>query len=864
MADNDYNSLVELRGIGKSFPGVVALAGVDLTLHAGRVHALVGENGAGKSTLLNVLAGLQRPDEGEILIEGKPVHLGDARAAWDHGIVTVHQEVDLFADLSVLENLGWQQGLPAGPLGWINWAELRRRARSALADVDSPMPPDELAARLTPAQRQLVEIAGAISRSARVLVLDEPTSSLSGAEAERLFTHVRGLAARGAAVVYVSHRLEEVFALADEITVLRDGQRVWTGLARQTTPAELIRAMVGRAVSTVRSSTTHEVGAVRLSCRGLTAADGSFADVSLEARAGEVLGIYGLVGAGRTEWAQSIFGLRTLAAGDLRLDGEPVQPRSPAQMAGRGVAYVPEDRLRQGLCRGLDVLANAVLAALRRLATFSWLPPGREQRLASGIVAELGVRCASLRQPVGTLSGGNQQKVVLGRWLAREPGVLLLDEPTRGVDVGAREEIYAIVRRLAGEGRAVVLISSDLHEVMSQSDRIAVFRAGRLAATLPAADATAEQVAEAAFPASAPRSTGCQPVASAVGWVESSRPTGAASGPSGGSRRLDPPYDQEQARLPALREGGRRDLLHSLVLPLFVAAFLLALHAWTGEFLGPGNLRGLGTSAALVSFCAVGAMLVLLVGGLDISLGSLMALSAAVGGRLWQDGASLPVVVVASLSVGAAGGALNAALSLVGRVHPIVITLGTLSAYRGLTHWWLGGRDIQIGLARRSWAVDEWLGVPVLAWLGLLVLVVTTLVLNCTVAGRQLYALGSNPAAARRVGIHRVRVWLGAFAAGGLLAGLAGLLYLAQSGSLQTTDHEERTLEAIAAAVVGGVAITGGRGQVWKVAVGCLFLVALSQACVFLEMPPQRQQVLVGVVLLAAVLLDALLQRRST
>ena len=832
--------LVELHQIGKSFPGVTALAGVDLTLYPGRIHALVGENGAGKSTLLNILAGLLRPDTGEIRIHGRPVHLGDARAAWAQGIVTVHQEVDLFPDLGVLENLGWQQGLPAGTLGWIDWAEQRRRSRTALACVDSPVSPDELAGRLSPAQRQLVEIAGAISRSARVLVLDEPTSSLSGAEAGRLFTHVRRLAAHGTAVVYVSHRLEEVFALADEITVLRDGRRVWTGPARETAPAELIRHMVGRAVGTARSSTSHEVGPVRLRCRGLSAADGSFADISLEARAGEVLGVYGLIGAGRTEWAQAVFGLRKLAGGELFLDGQSVRPSSPGQMAHRGVAYVPEDRLRQGLCRGLDVLANAVLAALGRLATLGWLPPGRERRLAGRIVTELGVKCSSLDQPVSTLSGGNQQKVVLGRWLAREPAVLLLDEPTRGVDVAAREEIYAIIRRLAVQGRAIVLISSDLHEVMTQADRIAVFRGGRLAAILPA-DATAEQVAEVAFPGA----TGARDPAATAGPVAGSAPAG------------------ERGRSPA-RQGWRSNLLHSLVLPLFVLAFLLALHAWTGEFLGVGNLRGLASSTALVALCAIGAMLVLLTGGLDISLGSLMALSAAVGGRLWQQDYPLPLVIALSLAVGAAGGALNATLSLVGRVHPIVITLGTLSAYRGLTHWWLGGQDIQIGLPLRSWALAEPLGVPVLAWLALAVLVATGLVLNVTVAGRQLYALGSNPAAARRVGIHRWQVWLGAFSAGGLLAGLAGLLYLAQTGSLQTTDHEERTLEAIAAAVVGGVAITGGRGQVWKVAVGCLFLVSLSQACVFLEMPPQRQQLLVGVVLLTAVLLDALLQRRST
>ncbi len=819
--------IVEVRDVGKSFPGVIALAGVDLALLPGRVHALVGENGAGKSTLLNVLAGLLQPDHGTLLVDGHPVHLADARAAWKAGIVTVHQEVDLFPDLSVLENMGWQQGLPAGFLGWVRWGEQRRRTAAALAAVESALPPVELAGRLTPAQRQLVEIAGAVSRSARVLVLDEPTSSLSATESERLFEHIRRFRARGAAVLYVSHRLEEVFALADEITVLRDGRRVWTGPASQTTPAELIRAMVRRAVLTARAQTSHTIGGVRLRCQGLSGADGRFRDVSLEVRAGEVLGVYGLIGAGRSEWAQALFGLHPLASGAVEVDGRPVVPTGPGQMASHGVAYVPEDRLRQGLCRGLGVLANTVLASLRRLASFGWLLPGWERRLAERIVSELSVKCASLEQPAGTLSGGNQQKLVLGRWLAREPGVLLLDEPTRGVDVGAREEIYALVRRLAAEGRAVVLISSDLPEVMAQSDRIAIFRSGRLAATLPAAGTTAEEVAQAAFPSS----------------------DVAANVQLAGEKK------RASYKLAATAE---------LALPLFVALFLLALHAWTGHFLDADNLRGLAADTALVVFCAVGAMLVLVAGGLDISLGSQMALSAAVAGRLWQAGQPLALVLVAGLAVGAACGALNAVLSLVGRVHPIVVTLGTMSAYRGLTHWWLEGKDVQIGLVRRAWVRGQLLGVPVLAWLGLAVVVVMGLVLTHTVAGRSVYALGSNPAAARRVGIDRARVWLGAFAVQGLLAAGAGLLYLAWTGSLQATDHEDRTLEAIAAAVVGGVAITGGRGRVWKVLVGCLFLVALAQACVALEMPPQRQQLLVGAVLLTAVLLDALMQRRGS
>jgi ABC-type sugar transport system ATPase subunit/ribose/xylose/arabinose/galactoside ABC-type transport system permease subunit len=816
------NPLVELAGISKSFPGVLALRGVDLALFPGRIHALVGENGAGKSTLLNILAGLLQPDAGEIRIAGQYVHLRDARAAWAAGIVTVHQEVDLFADLSVLENIGLQQGLPANALGWIDWRKQRQRTADALAAVGDPVSPDALAADLTPAQRQLVEIAGAVSRAARVLVLDEPTSSLSAAEAGRLFAHLRRFRVQGAAIVYVSHRFEEIFALADEVTVLRDGQRVWSGPVADTSPTQLIRHMVGRPVAAAGKGELRAGGPVRLECLGLTAVDESFSDVTLQAHGGEVLGLYGLVGAGRSEWAQAIFGLRRLLGGEVRIDGRPVHPRSPGQMARHGLAYVPEDRLRQGLCRGLSVRANAVLASLRKLSSFGWLPLAREARRAEAITTRLSVRCNSGEQVIGTLSGGNQQKVVLGRWLDRDPAVLILDEPTRGIDVGAREEIYALVHAQASAGRAVVLISSDLPEVMSQSDRIAIFREGQLVKTLTAGTASAEEVAALAFPTH-----------SAEKKIETEMRS------TGEKRRV----------LSFLRQGGG--------LALFVLVFFLLLHWKTGRFLQADSVRSLVTDTALLGFCAVGAMLVLLAGGLDISLGALMALCAGVAGQLWEAGQPLAVVVPTALAVGAAGGALNAALSLAGGVHPIVVTLGTMSVYRGLTLWWLG-RDVQIDNLRREWLVSSVGGLPLGAWLGLALLLVVGAWLTFTVTGRELRALGSNPAAAHRAGISKARVWLLAFAVQGALVGLAGVLYLARTGGLQPTSHEDTTLEAIAAAVVGGVAITGGRGNVAGVALGTLFLVSLGPACIFLGISTRWQQSLVGAVLLAAVLLDAL------
>jgi ABC-type sugar transport system ATPase subunit/ribose/xylose/arabinose/galactoside ABC-type transport system permease subunit len=829
--------VVELSRISKSFPGVAALQGVDLALRAGAVHALVGENGAGKSTLINILSGVLTPDAGEVRLRGEAVHFGDARAARRRGVVTVHQEVDLFPDLSVAENIGLEQGLPTRPLGWIDWKALRTRTREAVRTVGEDLPLDAPASVLSPAQRQMVEIAAAVSEAARVLILDEPTSSLSAAETEVLFGHLRRFRAQGTAVVYVSHRLEEIFRLADDVTVLRDGRHVWSGPVSASSPQHLIGLMVGRAVTAGGRPEGPAPGPVLLSCQGLTAADHSFADVSLEVRAGEVLGLYGLIGAGRSEWAQAVFGLRPLAGGEVRLQGRPVTPHGPGPMVRRRVAYLPEDRLRQGLCRGLSVRANVVLAALRRLARGLWVPRREEERRTRSAVDQLAIRLRSADQPAGTLSGGNQQKVILGRWLGCEPQVLILDEPTRGVDVGAKAEIHALIHRLAAEGRAVILISSDLPEVLGQSDRVGVFREGRLAATLDSRQTSAEEVAALAIPQE-----------EGVSTKDTKDTKKEVSSDSVSFFRV---FRVFRGFSPALRETG---------LLLILLALFGYLEWRTGAFLEAGNLRNLATATALLSFCAVGATLVILAGGIDISLGALLVLSEGVAGSLWHEGWPFAGAAAMAMLVGGLGGFLNAGLSLVGRVHPIVVTLGTMSLYRGLAIWWIA-EDVQVPNEARSWLFAPLAGVPVVVWSGLGVTLLAWLFLQRTVAGREVYALGSNPTAARRVGIHPGRVWLLAFTLQGMLAGLAGLLYLADSGSLQPAGSEDRTLDAIAAAVVGGVAITGGRGSVWGALVGGLFLLSLPTACIFLHVPAYWQRTLIGGVMVVAIVFDCLWRR---
>jgi ABC-type sugar transport system ATPase subunit/ribose/xylose/arabinose/galactoside ABC-type transport system permease subunit len=823
---------VRLVQISKSFPGVRALEDVSLSLRPGSIHALVGENGAGKSTLINILSGVLTSDRGEILVADRPVHFRDARAARREGIVTVHQEVDLFTDLDVAENMGFLQGLPTRRGGWIDWPGLRRRARAALAELGEDLLPTRPAGTLTPAQRQMVEIAAAVSESARVLVLDEPTSSLSAAETAVLFRHLRRFREAGTAILYVSHRLEEIFRLADEVTVLRDGRVVWAGPLKESSPEQLIARMVGRSLEAVARQSDARPGPVRLSCEKLTDATGHFRDVTLEARAGEVLGLYGLIGAGRSEWAQAVFGLRPISGGEVYIGEQRVTGQPAGEIVRQGVAYVPEDRLRQGLCRGLSVSTNVVLAMLRRLSVGPWLLARRERQQTAVAVERLGIRLYSPRQPVGTLSGGNQQKVVLGRWLGCDPGVLILDEPTRGVDVGAKAEIHALLRRLADEGRAVVLISSELPEVLTQSDRVGVFREGRLVAQFAARKVSAEVVAAAALPASG----------------ENQIPTRSVSE---GKRPFLPSPTLRVGRL-----GGREAVLLVLLVVLFAG-----LQLRTGDFLNESTVRNLLVDSTLLGLCAVGAALVILAGGIDISLGAVMALSAGIAGRLWEQGYPVVLVLAVATGVGAAGGLLNATLSLLGRIHPIVVTLGTMSFYRGLTLWYLP-TDVQIARPAREWVFAEAAGFPVLAWVGAGFLIAAWLFLTRRVLGRELYALGGNSAAARRVGIHQARVWLWAFALQGGLVGLSAVLTLARSGALQATEFGDRTLEAIAAAVVGGVAIAGGRGSVWGVALGCVFLTALGPACVALHVENVWQRVLVGGVMLLAVTVDVLWRRR--
>jgi len=509
----------ELRGISKHFGATQALADVSLDLVPGEIHALVGENGAGKSTLVKILAGVHQPDSGTILLDGRRVEIAGPAEARALGIAVVHQEPRLFPDLTVAENV-YIGHAPAGRLGSIDWGATRRAAGTLFAKLDVQFDVNAPVRGLSMADQQLIEIAKSLSVEARVLILDEPTASLSAHEVERLFVIVRRLRERGVAILFVSHRLDEVFALCDRATVFRDGRHVVTMPTNTMTTADLVRHMVGRAVSLFPKVET-PIGDVLLEVDGLSRS-GSFRDVTFTVRSGEIVGFAGLVGAGRTEVARVLFGIDRRDAGEIRLGGTNVEFTSPSAAMIAGIAYVPEDRHQDGLVLDFTIAQNVTLPILPRLFPRLLVRAATERAVAAEQTREFQVRMTGVDQLVGALSGGNQQKVVLAKWLASKPRVLILDEPTRGIDIGAKVEVHRIISELAASGLGIVLISSDLPEVLAMSDRILVMHEGRIAAEIDRVAATEERVMYAA--------TGSVDGGVEVGGQRDA-PVGAAGGP---------------------------------------------------------------------------------------------------------------------------------------------------------------------------------------------------------------------------------------------------------------------------------------------------------------------------------------------
>lgn len=488
---SDKLPALTMAGVSKSFGGVKALVDANLTLYPGEVHALLGENGAGKSTLLKTLAGVHRADAGEIFLNGSPFLQGTTRDSIDQGVAVIYQEPSLFPDLSLAENVFVGRQPIRG--GLVDWNHMEELARGLFDRLGVSLDPKSRARGISIADQQIVEIAKALSTEANVIVMDEPTAALSTREVERLFSVVRNLRDQGTAVVFVSHRLDEVFALCDRLTVMRDGSTVGISLVSETTESEVVRLMVGREVAELFPKLEPKIGEVVLEVKNLSLA-GQFRNISFEVRAGEIFALAGLVGSGRSEVIRAVFGIEKYDSGEVILLGKKLPSGRPAASMAAGIALVPEDRRQQGLFMASSIARNVAVTILRKLSGGIFLSRKNEEGAAREWASTLQLKFSELSDPVERLSGGNQQKVVLSKWLATEPRVLIVDEPTRGIDVGTKAEVHKLLSLKAQQGLAVVMVSSELPEVLGMADQVFIMREGEHRGTLERSEATPEKV----------------------------------------------------------------------------------------------------------------------------------------------------------------------------------------------------------------------------------------------------------------------------------------------------------------------------------------------------------------------------------
>jgi rhamnose transport system ATP-binding protein len=850
---------IELCGITKRFGPVDVLSNVDLSLYPGRVHSLAGENGAGKSTLVKILGGIHQPDGGRILRDGAETTISDAADARHQGIAVIHQHPAVFPDLSVAENVfvGRQ---PRGVNG-IDWSAMTRRARELLSGLQIDIDPGLPVKLLSIAERQTVEIAKALSIDAKVLVMDEPTSTISSREVHRLFEIVERLKEQGVAILFISHFIDEILGLGDEVTILRSGKRVVTGPTAGLTAAETVRQMIGTEPSAFFPKEETRIGEPVVSVSNLSGA-GFVEDISFEVRSGEILGFFGLVGAGRSEVAQMLFGLTRPDQGEIRLNGQIVRLRSSRDATRLGISLVPEDRHQQGLVLPFPIRANETLPILRRLSNGMGLVDRvKENEIAQRFTGQMRVVASGVEQLTNTLSGGNQQKVLIGKWLIPAPRVLILDQPTRGVDVGAKAEIHRIISKLAAQGLAVILISDDAQEVIGMADRILVFRGGRVVAESGRASFDREAMLLAA--------------AQAAREVKSADYPDYADLRAGKKEEGTEEWERERngtdrGRGRGVASGWVSKLMRVRELGLVVALLLIGLGITLREprFLDGANLEQVALSATLVCIVALGEALVIIARQIDLSVGAMVATSAFVAADWLQQNpnGSILVVFLIGCLVGGALGAFNALLVTGFRIPAIVATLGTLAMYRGGVIVLAGGRQISATVLPDSYgaiARAHFAGVPALVWLALLFTVGFGLAARFTRAGRNIYALGSNQESAKFAGINDRRHIALLFVLSGLLCGLVGVLWGARFGTVDAVIAPELHFQAISAVVVGGVSIFGGSGSVYGAALGAVIFAVLQNGIQLLGINRFWLQAVLGAAIVATVLFYSQLARRA-
>ena len=802
-------------GIAKGFSGVRALRGVSFDVRAGEIHALIGENGAGKSTLMRILSGVYRADAGEIRVDGREVAIASPAAAFAQGIAMVYQDTQLVPELDGAANLFLGREPRAGPL--LDRARMLRDGAALLATLGQSVDLRRPVRTLSRAQSQVLEIARALSRQARLLILDEPTSALTTAETDGLFALLRRLRAGSSAVVFISHRIPEVMALADRISVLKDGALVGTLNASEATPARLVAMMVGRDLALAYPARASAPGVAVLAASGRVA---NGPQVSVVLRAGEILGLGGVQGSGQQEMARALFGLLPFA-GRIELDGRIVAISGPRAAIAAAIAYVPADRRGEGLFLPHAIRENISLPHLRRWSRAGVIDAARERRTVAEQIARLRVRTPSMAQPVGLLSGGNQQKVVFARWLLAAPRAYLFDEPTQGVDVETKLELYRMIRALADGGAAVLVVSSDVLELIGLSDRIAVFSRGAIAAEFPAAEATEARVIGASVVTE-----------HAADGIATARAAAPLSGWTIWRRRYGP----------------------ALVLAALILVIGAAAASQSRYFLTARTMASLQLDTAPLALAALGQLGVILVGGIDLSIGPLVSLTTCIASFLIVDpGAGNWLGIAACLAAGLAAGLANAMLVQALRIPDLIATLSSYSVVLGLALIVrpAPGGSVAGGfsdfLTQRAGALS-----PVFLAVVALFAAVELLLLRGRL-GARLYAAGSSAEAAQAAGLRVGRIRGLAYVASGLASALAGLLLAARIGSGDPQAGASFTLTSITAVAVGGASVLGGSGTAVGTLLGAVLVILLQNALNLVHVTAYWQYICTGVLTLAAV-----------
>jgi ribose transport system ATP-binding protein len=818
--------LMELRGIRKAFGAVQALRGIDLQIRPGEVHAVVGENGAGKSTLIAIATGVLRHDAGTIHYAGQEISTPHARTLRDAGISVAFQHPALAPDLTVLENLQLASVALAAPGGR---AEAERLLRQ-IVTADGLMPLDRRVSELSLAQRHIVELARAMATDPKILFLDEPTEPFQHAEIRRLFELIGTLKAKGVAIVYVSHRLQEVMELADRVSVMRDGEIIDTRPAGSITEAEIVTLIAGRPLGQVFPAKAAAIGAPLLETRRLSGV--GFSNVDFIARAGEIVGLTGVEGEGQRVFLRALAGLTDRSDGTFVVNNRELVSRTPAAIRGAGVGFIPDDRHAEGLFLTLSIRENIGIGALGRISRSGMIDRRTEGTVAASIVETLRVKASSLEASVTDLSGGNQQKVLIGREMAGTPTIFLVDEPTKGVDVGARAELYQRLRALADEGKAVVVCSSDGIELEGLCDRVLIFARGQIVRELTAAEVTDTSITEANLTATVSRSVGAARVESHVAW-----------------RRI-----------------LASDHFPAAVLAVLTAIVLAGTAAINPFFLSPFNISTMLAFLAILTFVSLAQLVTVLVGAIDLSVGALAGLTVVLASFLTPDGAPTVLVLGGALLILActtAFGLLQGWLATKVRIPAIVVTLASFVGLQGVSLALRPKAEGVITDALSDVFQFSLLAVPLGMILALAVVAALEWALFRRQIGRTMRAVGSSPLAAERLGIARHRHILLAFGLAGLLTGIAGLMLSGQVGIGSPATGIDYTLMSITAVVLGGASVAGGRGSFVCTLMAAMLVQAISSASSFINSDSSVHYAVLGLVtLLAAIFFSVARMRR--